>query len=410
MPIGVRSYGFESETEEEVFRGLVTEARATLHPAMHDSPDSVFGGLAAIVATKAAEHGEAMVDTYESFSENAEGVALDRVSAYSGTEREGPTRSTITPLVSVAPGSHAAGTIVAHVDGDETARFESIEGLSNPGSGTALVPLRMRATVDGPVRAPANQLTELVAPPAGVLAIFNPTDADLGSFTEIDPVLRQRRRLELGMAAVSPVAGMRAMLRNPKMNPGVQLVRVDTNRSLTVDAAGRPAKSVEAMVLGGVPENIGAIVWKKLTMGIESFGSHSVQIMDEEGNPQTVWYSRPIARRLFVRIWGQRGSGYPGDEVVRQTLADFSDGTLEIVATNGARITGATDIGGVVYRSRFIAAALTVAGVVSVSGIEFSVDNATWYNLDGHLGPREFVGHLNERGIQSADVTVAMVA
>jgi hypothetical protein len=402
VAIGVRTFGFVTETEEEIFAAMVAEARSTMHPAMHDSPDSVFGQLAAIVASKAAEHAESQQDTYESFSENAEGQALDRVCAYTGTERLGPQKSTVTGLITMAPGSHAAGTIVAHVDGDETALFETVAVANNPSGANAVIAVPMQAMTAGPVRAPAGRLTELVGAPGGVLAITTITDADAGS--------RVRRRQERGLGAVSPQAGMLATLRNPQLNPGVIDVRVFSNRRLEEDAAGRPGKSVECVILGGDPAVFCPLIFKKLTMGIQSFGAIGpINVFDEEGNEQQVWYSRPIARRLYIRIWGKRGTGYPGEHVVQQTLSDFSDGTMEITASNGGRITGLTPIGGVVYRSYYIAAALTVAGVVGVTNIEFSEDGINWLNADGYLGPREYVGHLGERGVQSADVFVVMV-
>jgi hypothetical protein len=350
-----------------------------------------------------------MADTYESFSENAEGAALDRVCAYSATVRNGPLKSTVTGLVTMAPGSVPAGAIVAHVQGDETALFESTAVASNPSGSNAVIAVPMQAMTAGPVRAPGLTLTELVGAPSGVLSIVNLTDADVGSLTEEDPKLRMRRRQELGLASVSPVAGMRAALRNTQLNPGVLDVRVYTNRTMSTDAAGRPPKSVEVLILGGTPEVFGPIIFRKLTMGIESWGAIPLVVTDEEGNNQTVYYSRPVARRMWVRLWGKRGPNYPGDHIMQQTISDFSDGTLVITANNGAKIVGLTDIGGVAYRSLYVVAAQTVAGVLAITNIEFSSDGVNYVNADGYLGPREMIGHLNERGVQSSDVTVIMV-
>jgi uncharacterized phage protein gp47/JayE len=397
--------GYVRETEEEVFKVFEREGRTLIHPALDSSPDSVFGQFSAIVATKVAELGEAQGEIYESFSENADGAALDRVCAYSGTKRNGPFASTLTANVTLAPGDYAAHSIVATVTDKPDARFWNTDIASNPGSGNAVIRVPMVATAVGPVRAPVGTLRTLVAPPSGVLAIDNEVDADIGSLTEIDPRLRVRRRRELGLAALGPVGAIRSALSAIK---GVNDVRVYTNRSMQIDAAGRAPKSVEALVLGGDPQKIAQAIWKNVGFGIEMVGTSSQIIVDEEGNNQTVFYARPIARRIWVRLSGNRQEGYPGDDAVKQTVSDFSDGTIELVATNGAKIEGEVAIGGLIYRSKIAAAALTVSGVRGIATVEFSTDGASWVNADYQLAPREFLGHLNERGIQSGDVVVQM--
>ena len=68
--------GFVRKLESECVGELVAEARATVDPDFDDSPDSVTGQIAGIVASKHAELWEVLEAVYGSLSENASGASL----------------------------------------------------------------------------------------------------------------------------------------------------------------------------------------------------------------------------------------------------------------------------------------------------------------------------------------------
>ena len=84
---GVTDTGFIIRTEGEVFDDICAECRATIDPSLDNTPDSVFGQLAAIVASKHAELWEVLEAVWGALSEGGSGQALDRVAALTGTVR-----------------------------------------------------------------------------------------------------------------------------------------------------------------------------------------------------------------------------------------------------------------------------------------------------------------------------------
>jgi hypothetical protein len=84
---GVTEGGFVVKTELELFDELGAEGRATIDDALDVSPDSVFGQLAGIVASKHAELWEVLEAVWGALSESASGQSLDRVAALTGTTR-----------------------------------------------------------------------------------------------------------------------------------------------------------------------------------------------------------------------------------------------------------------------------------------------------------------------------------
>jgi hypothetical protein len=404
---GVLTTGFVRKTESECFDEIIEEARATIQPDLDNSEDTAHGAQAAIVASKAAELWEVAEDGYNAHSANASGDALDIICELTGTTRHPATYSTVIASVRVDPGTYAAGDIAATVDGDPNARFVSTAPVTNLGASAGWFSVAMQADTPGPVRAPAGLLSVLDGPPAGVLEIENPADADLGSEQESDGELRLRRIQELAGAGSTTVDATRARLAKL---PGVTEVQVYTNRGNAVNALGLPPHSMEAVVLGGTDEDVALTIWGSLPLGIEDFGSDSLEISDEEGNAQTVHFSRPTGRRLWVRVTiTTNPTSYPGNQAVQQAIADFSDGTMVLTSSSGDIVLGTVEVGGTVYGSKLSAAALSVAGVLSVVSVEISADagfSAPVVNYQ--LGTREYLGHDGSRGIDAADVTVVI--
>jgi hypothetical protein len=223
---------------------------------------------------------------------------------------------------------------------------------------------------------------------------------------ESDADLRLRRQAELADQGSTTVPAIRAALARLA---GMDAVRVFTNRTMATDSAGRPPKSVEALVLGSTDAaTIGATIYGNLAAGIEAYGTSSVDVVDSEGHTEAIGYSvadpAAYAIRLIVDVDDVR---YAGDDALKQALIDFSAGE-ELVLTDGRIISGGVELGGTLYRSRFGAAALAVPGVISVSQVLFRTDDfgAEFVNADVALGPREYLGSAGTRGFLPDDVEI----
>jgi uncharacterized phage protein gp47/JayE len=402
---GLTPTGFVRKTEQECFDEYVAEARALVSPSLDSAPDTVFGQLAAIHASKLAELWEVLEAVYNAFSPNASGDALRMVASITGTEPAGETYSYVTAQV-VCTGSFPQGSIVATVDGDSSARFISDEDVVGAG---VSVDVLMVADVAGPVAAPPGTLTVLENPPAGLVSITNALAATLGALEESDAELRLRRDAELEATGAGTVDAIRADVQGV---PTVTEVKVYTNRTKAVDAQGRPASSFEVVVVHNNADGVAQGIWNSMPAGIEPYsatGSSGVAI-DAEGHQQTVPFSDGTPRRLWARITGTKDpTTYVNDQLVKDTVEQFTEGSLTVYSSSGNEFTGEANIGGAVYRSRIATAVSTVPGVISVATVELSTNGTTWTMVDYQLAPREYLGIApDQRGIRAADVTVVM--
>lgn len=108
--------------------------------------------------------------------------------------------------------------------------------------------------------------------------------------------------------------------------PGVSLVKVKSNRTLTTDSSGRPGKSFETLVVGGDDHDVALAVYKSQSAGIQAWGNTEVTILDANGDEQVVGFSRPVAKYLWIKVTGSKYSeeDFPGVAVLKQAILDWS--------------------------------------------------------------------------------------
>lgn len=302
---GVTDAGFVRKLEPEILSEMFAEGRALIHPDLDDSPDSASGQVFGIVGSKHAEIWQVLEAIYNSLSESASGVLLDRIAALTGSKR-----------------------------------------------------------------------------------IANENDA----------AFRLRRRQELADQGATTQPAMRAALS--KLT-GMQAVRVFSNRTMSTDAAGRPPKSVEAVVLGTATEaDVARTVWENLAAGIEAYGTTTTSITDSEGHSQPLKYSVAQPQSVYLRITVKvDGASYPGDDTLKERLFEFTSGALTFETDSGLYIAGGVDIGDTIYTSRLSAAALTVPGVIAVSQVQMKATvGASFTAADFVLDPRGYLGASGVRG------------
>ena len=142
----------------------------------------------------------------------------------------------------------------------------------------------------GPVVAPANTLNTIDTPVAGWIGVNNILAAEIGKDIETDTSLRLRRRRSVAIAGAGTVAAVTA---NVLQIDGVTNTFIIENESASIDAHGRPGKSFETVVEGGIDAEIGAVLWDRKPVGIETFGTIAESVVDTAGKEQVVNFSRP---------------------------------------------------------------------------------------------------------------------
>lgn len=156
-----------------------------------------------------------------------------------------------------------------------------------------------QALTTGPTQAEAGTLTVIVNPVGGLDSVINMVDAVIGRDVETDNALRSRRATTLQSAGAGTPEAIRSRLLNLA---GVIDAFVFENQTFVVDPDGRPAKSFEAVVSGGVEQEIIDLLWLVKPAGIATFGSVSGTTTDSQGQTQDINFSRPTDKDVYLEV------------------------------------------------------------------------------------------------------------
>lgn len=366
---GLDATGFTGKTVQEIKTEMEVAVRADVSPNVNTSSASVVGAILGILASQLAELWELAEEVYASaFPDSASGSSLVEVASITGTEPSPGTPSTVyAEIVTDADAVTIPAGSVASVAGNPAARFAFTADLVCPTAGTYHAWLE--AEDIGPTIANANTLTVIETPIAGWQSVDNDADAELGTDPDDDAALRLRRERELAGQGTSPADALAADLRQVT---DVESVTVIENVTDYTDSAGRPPHSVEALVLGGADADIASVIWADKAAGIQTYGAESVAVVDGEGNTQTVHFSRPTQRNVYIDVDVQvDAETFPadGDDLISAAIAAWGDANLKC--------------GDDVYVSRIVALAFEVPGVVNVTEVRlgFAPDPGGTANL-----------------------------
>lgn len=329
--------GLEIDDFQTRLDDLLAQIRADVSPIIDGSADSPEGQFFRIFAERVQSIAELVQEVHAAqYPDGAIGFSLQALSRLTGTEWRPATYSEASCRVNVDAGTYLAGTLVAHVSGDPTARFSNVEDVTNAGPGAANVDsVLFRAEETGPVVALSGTLTVIAAPVVGWNSITNAPpggagDAVEGLEDERDSELRQRRAQELqtGSTAVGAILTALSQLA------GVLWVSVLENDTDLVDANGLPPHAVEAVVHAPsvADATIAAEIFAHKAAGIAAHGDTYVLVEDEGGQDHSIGLTRATVVDLYVEVdVDVDGEVYgSGDTALAQAVADWGDTTLGV--------------------------------------------------------------------------------
>lgn len=351
---GLTGAGFEAKSLAEIKEEIEAELRTHVSPNIDLSPESPNGQMVGVLAGQFRKLWELGQQAYSAaYADTSSGWSLDQVAALTGTTREAAKPSTVEVEIQLDAGTYLAGSLVAVVDGDATARF------FNPSDITLLTGQTITTTFvsenTGPVRANAGTLTVIAEAVAGWGSVTNPLDAVQGSVIESDADLRARRELELARKGSTNVDAIRVDLLDVLDVISATVLANDTDYE---DDNGLPPHSIEAIVRGGDDADVAKALWtsKSAGTGTTSQGGTTVTegVLDSEGVSHVVTFTRPAVVNIYLRVYLTVDAlRYGGDTSVKEALVDYGDSTF----------VGGSDV----IASRLVAAIFQVPGVVDVT-------------------------------------------
>lgn len=434
---GLTTTGFVPKT----FEVLQEEMNAALRAAFGNSINLTNGILAKfrdIVCERYAELWELSEGVYSSQDpDKAVDTALEALCALTGTLKKPATSSTVTltltgtPATLVTAGSRAAtfstqkkfatdanATIVAvsawagataYVVGDRrhndsgkvyqcTAAGTSagsggptgtgtniVDGVGTLrwnylGNGTGAVDVAATCIETGAISGFARDISVIDTPVGGWQGVINNLDADEGQDVETNEELRQRREFELAGAGTGTPDAIRAELLQLD---DVIAATVFYNNTDATDADGVPAHAVEALVRGGLDQDIYDCLFQNVAAGIKTHGTSTGSSTDSQGTTHTVKFSRPDEEEIYVVIGITKNTKlYPtnGDQLIKEAIVAWGD---------------AQDTGKDAVPSQIAAQAFSVAGVLSVDYIGISKTSiatpTVWAPLTAYGAPGNVV-------------------
>lgn len=155
----------------------------------------------------------------------------------------------------------------------------------------------MESVETGEIQANAGTLTSIVTNVANWSMATNPLDASLGSTGETDPEARQRRARSVANPGATTLEAITAKLLAVQGATHVNVLQNVTDA--TVDTI--PPHSIEAIILGGSSADIAEVMWAQGGAGIYQSGSTSYSITDSQGITQTVRFTRPTEKKMWIR-------------------------------------------------------------------------------------------------------------
>lgn len=182
------------------------------------------------------------------------------------------------------------------------------------------------ATAPGAQTCEVGELSDIPTTVSGWDRVRNYEAFIPGSDAETDTQLRVRRAA--AVRAIQSRATDDAIAAHLMQDvSGVISASVASNRTMQVDAEGRPAKSFEAFVVGGADADVAQNIYENQPSGIESFGNTSVTITDSHGDEQVISFSRPQAKYLWVSITYERYSEEPlsTEAEIKAALVDWAN-------------------------------------------------------------------------------------
>lgn len=166
-------------------------------------------------------------------------------------------------------------------------------------TGVAQALVDVEAVEVGPVDAPRRTLRVIDTPVSGLDRSDNANPAVLGRFEESDADLRLRRDQTLQLAGNATVDAIRSRIRNIA---GVVDAFIIENLTLVPDGDGRPGKSYETYVDGGLDQEIGDAIWISKPAGIQTFGNIPITVVDASGQDRIVYFSRPVQVDIYFSL------------------------------------------------------------------------------------------------------------
>lgn len=161
-------------------------------------------------------------------------------------------------------------------------------------------PAPFTAMENGAHALPSGALTTIATTTFGWDSVYNLAAGAVGRDIETDTELRARHADSLRVSGAATVLSIQA--RMVQEVEAVSYAAVYENRTAVADAFGLPPHSIEVIISGGSDTDVAAKLYEVKPAGIETHGGTTVVVSDENGDGQSIKFSRASDVYAWVRV------------------------------------------------------------------------------------------------------------
>lgn len=371
--MGLTETGYTRKTYDEILEDKIAKAKELFGEDIETDENTPLGKYIRINAFDQAELEEtAEMIYYSAFPNTASGTSLDRLCPFVGISRNPASASQFTVEVT---GTAGAEVPIGFLVGTESGiTFYNTMAVILDENGTGEIDVECTETGEiGNVH--YSEIVQIINPDAEITSVKGKAVVILGTEIESDYSLRKRFEMAReGSGSCTESAIKAAVMRVPTVTDAVVIV----NETDEVDGRGRPPKSFECFVQDGTDytTEIAQAIYNKKPIGIKTYGSISVDILDSAGKPYTINFSRTGYSRMYVKTTIITNAQFQGEK-----------GNLEIKDNLEAYINN-LGLGGKVIYSQLYGKIYSVTGVEEITSLQISSDGTNWY--ENNISALEF--------------------
>lgn len=314
----IDSTGYHYPDYPTVLSYFQNEFRAIYGADTYLEADSQDGQWVAILAQACHDSMALGASVYNAFSPStAQGVGLSRNVKINGITRREATFSTVDLTIIGQEGTVITNGIVEDI---LSQKWLLPSPVVIPDTGTITV--TATAELAGAVGAAASTVNKIATPTLGWQTVNNVLAAVLGAPIETDAELRRRQTFSTALPSLSVFDGTVGAVAQVD---GVTRYKGYENDSGTTDGEGIPAHSIAIVVEGGDAQDIGDAIAVHKTPGTRTYGTTTVNTVDEYGNINPINFFRPTVVPIEVEINIDALIGYTSDyaDLIKQAVADY---------------------------------------------------------------------------------------
>lgn len=244
--------------------------------------------------------------------------------------------------------------------------------------GTVVLPVQ--AVSAGPdYNVAAGEIKEITNPLDGVSSCTNLAAVDGGRVRETDEEYRDRYEQSVDYAGgvnADAIAG--EILQN--VEAAYSAICYE-NCEDTTSPLGLPPHSIEAVVYGGLDQDVARAIFRRKGAGIQTYGNKTIPVIGTNGQTFNIRFSRPTAVPVYIKITDLKtSSSFPDDGLAQIKAA--------LIAYIGGDVTGGLKIGTDVLYMAIPGIILGVSGVTDFH-LSISPDGETYSQNNIAVGTRE---------------------